>query len=315
MDQFTEQSLWQSIDYFKKAIEKDPAYAKAYHNLGEAYMCLVTFGFIAPLEGQPKGREYILKAIEMDGTIAEPHVGLAWDKMFYTRDWEGAEREFKRALALNPNSRDAHEFYGLFLAEVRGDRKKALFHMNRALKIDPLNLMLRSNLAYVYWISGQKDNALSEIQEVLRLAPNFATAHYYLGQFNIEEKMYEKAIVAFEKALSLMGESEMIKGPLGLAVALAGKKEEARRMLGELKDLSKTKYVSSYYIALIHVGLEENDQAFDYFEKAYEENAKELAEILVLPGRVAPIRSDPRFADLLKKVGLSENGMPRKDIP
>ena len=309
LDQFTEQSLWQSIDYFKKAIEKDPAYAKAYHSLGEAYMCLVTFGLMAPLEGQPKGREYIQKATELDGTLAEPHVGLAWDKMFYTRDWEGAEREFKKALELNPNSRDAHEFYGMFLATVRGDWEKALFHLNRALEIDPLNLMLRTNLAGIIWNAGQKDRAFAEIQGVLNLAPNFATAYYSQGLFYIEEKMCEKAIAELEKALSLMGESPMLKGPLGFALAMAGRKEEARRILEELKELSKTKYVSSFYIALIHAGLEENDQVFEYLEKAYEENARELIMIKKEPG-LAPVRSDPRFADLLNKIGLRQNDMP-----
>jgi serine/threonine protein kinase/lipoprotein NlpI len=309
LDQFTEQSLWQSIDFFKKAIEKDPAYAKAYHGLGEAYMCLVTFGFMAPLEGQPKGREYALKAMELDGTLAEPYVGLGWDKMFYVRDWEGAEKDFKRALELNPNSRDAHEFYGLFLTEIKEDWKNAFFHLNRACEIDPLNLMSRSNLAYAYSKSGQKDKAVAKIREVLELAPNFATAQYYLGGFYIEENMYEKAIAEFEKALNTMGETPMVKGDLGLALALSGRVDEARRLLDELKELSKTKYVSSFYITVIRAGLQENDQAFEYFERAYKENAKELVEIRKFHG-LSSIRSDPRYADLLKKIGFLDNNGP-----
>jgi serine/threonine protein kinase/tetratricopeptide (TPR) repeat protein len=303
LDQFTEQSLWQSIDYFEKALEKDPAYAHAYHDLGEAYMSLVTFGFMSPLEGQPKGREYILKALELDATMSEPHVGMAWDKMFYARDWDGAEWEFRRALELNPNSRDAHEFYGYFLSVVREDWEKAFFHLNQALEIDPLNLMLRSNLPYFYWISGKKDKAFAEIQEVLRLAPNFALAYYFLGTFYIEERMYDRAIEEFEKSLSLIGETPMLKGLLGCAYALAGRKEKARQFLGELKELSKTKYVSPYNIAQIHAGMEEIDQVFEYLEKSYEDGVKDLLEIKYDPCFM-PIRSDPRFAELLEKIGL-----------
>ena len=300
----TEEGLNKGIEYFQQAIAKDPAYALAYSGLADSYYILAYYSFVAPKEFSPRAKEAALKALKIDETLAEGHAALAAIRRDFDWDWVEAEKECNRAFELDPGYASAHEWCAnLFTAT--GRREEGLAQMKRALELDPLSLVINADLGRTLYFARDYSQSLEQLRKTLDLDKNFALAHVFLGQVYEQNKMFEEAIAEFQKGSDLSDGSTYARARLGYAYAVAGKASEAQKVLGELKYLSNRKYVSAYDIALIHLGLGEKDQAFAWLERAYEERCPTLEFLKVEPS-LDPLRSDPRFADLLRRMNLAK---------
>jgi TolB-like protein/Tfp pilus assembly protein PilF len=283
-----------SIEYYEQAIKKDPTYAPAYAGLGTTYHLLGWMGWLPPKESWQKEEWAALKAQQIDDTLAEAHVLKAAIKEF-NLDWTGAEKEYKRALELDPNSVRAHETYGWHL-EMFGRFDDAMSHLKRAQELDPLSLELMWNMGVWLSFSRQYDRAIEQLQKIIEMDSNFIPAHTSMAETYQKKGMYEEAIAEL-KIANVSGP------PLGYAYAVAGKRDEAQKMLDDLKELSKQRYVSPKGFAMIYMGLGDKDQAFEWFNKTFDENPYRIAFIKVDP-RFDSLRSDPRFTDLLRRMKL-----------
>ncbi len=285
--------------FFEEAIEKDPNYALAYSGLADSYS--VPQNPLAPRDRMPKAKAAAMKALELDDTLAEAHSSLGNVKHLYDWDFAGAEREFKRAIELDPNYASAHQFYALLLMSLER-WPEANDQIKRALELDPLSLIINSSAGRILYAERRYDEASEQLRKTLELDPNFARAHFFLGQVYQQKGMQEQAIAEFQKALQLDVNQYLLAG-LGYAYATSGKRDEAMKVLDQLKDLSKQRYASALGIAIIHLGMGEKDQAFEWLEKAYQERSEGLSWLAVEP-RFDSVRADPRMADLIKRVGL-----------
>jgi serine/threonine protein kinase/tetratricopeptide (TPR) repeat protein len=298
----TSEGLGKAAVFFEQAIEKDPNYALAYSGVADSYS--VPQNPIAPRDRMPKAKAAAMKALELDDTLAEAHASLGNVKHTYDWDFAGAEREFKRAIELNPNYTSAHHFYALLLASL-GRWQQANDQIKRALDLEPFSLIINSSAGRILYLEREYDHASEQLHKALELDPNFARAHFFLGQVYQEKGLNEQAVAEFQKALQLDVNQYLLAG-LGYAYATSGKRDEAMKVLDQLKDLSKQRYASSYGIAIIHLGLGEKDAAFESLEKAYQERSEGLSSLMVEP-RWDSLRADPRFADLLKRIGLASS--------
>jgi tetratricopeptide (TPR) repeat protein len=210
-------------------------------------------------------------------------------------DWPGAEREFKRAIELDPNYPTAHLWYGFFL-EGMGRQDENIAERKRALELDPLNLEINASLGSAYYYAGQYDKAIDQERKALELNSNFQVAHEHLGQVYLTKGMYDEAISEFQKAAW--------KGPLGHAYAVSGRRAEAQKTLAELIEASKHRYISPWDMAQIYAGLDEKDQAFKWLEKAYQERVTPLL-FLKVDENFSSLHSDPRFQNLLQRMGFA----------
>ena len=300
----TGESIKKAIEYFNQAIDKDPSYALAYVGLSDCYV--VPANPQSPIEKMPKARAAATRALELDESLAEAHSALARVLVVYDWDWVGSEREFKRALELNPHFAGAHQWYGGYL-EMLGRREESLAERRRALELDPLSLSINFELGIAYYYARDYDRAIQQFQKTLELDPNFPLVHWALPAAYEQKGMYDEAIAGFKKGIALRGGTEwsFSMSGLGHAYGVAGKKAEARAVLDELEQRSRQEYVPADSIALVYAGLGEKDQAFAWLEKAYNEHAFKMAWLKVEPGWDS-LRSDPRFADLLRRVGLPQ---------
>ena len=300
----TEEGLEKARAYFQQALEKDPNYAPAYSGMADYYNVLPFYSRFSPQDVFPKARAAAQKALELDETLAEAHASLAYTKAYYDWDWAGAEKEFKRALELNPSYDGAHQAYSRMLA-VRGRLEEAVAEMQRADELDPLSLLPKGNLAMLSYFAGRYDEAIKQLQKTLELDPNFPVAYWGIGLAYEQKGMYREALESFQKAQALAGSSSNVKGSLAHAYAVLGNRREAGKIIAEFKEQSKQKYISSYHLALIYAGLGEKDAAFEWLQKAYEERSTLLAYFGMDP-RMAPLRDDPRFQDLLRRMNLPQ---------
>ena len=299
LDKRTPEALSKAIEYFQQAIAKDSSYALAYSGLADCYGVLPTFAFVPPKEAYPKAKEAALKALEIDDTLAEAHTSLAIVKAGYDWHWSGGEREFQRAIALNPDYAMAHMWYGFTLA-LMGRFDEAIAEAKRALELDPLSLNINWFLGLVYIFARQYDQAIEQYRKALELDPNFFMLHAFLGIAYVHKSMYKEGIAEFEKAVAI-SPSNLSLSFLGYGYAAAGRRVEAQKVLDKLNELSKRKYVPALHRAIIYAGLVEKDKAFEWLEKAYEE--RYTIAIKVNPV-FDPLRSDPRFKDLLRRMNL-----------
>jgi tetratricopeptide (TPR) repeat protein len=296
-----------ALQYFQQAIELDSNFALAYAGMADTYSLLAgpeAGGDRPPNEVLPKAKAAALKALEIDETLAEPHVSLAHVKYFYDRDWTGAEREFKRAIELNPNYSVAHHWYAIYLSVV-GRQPEALAEIRRAQELDPLSLSINAWYGRILSFSGQPDQAVEQLRKTLELDPNFMIAHLRLGLIYEEKGMYDEAISQFRQVLQLSGGKPLGIAALAHAYALAGKREEAQKNLAELLQLSRQRYVAPGQIAIVYVALGDKDKAFAWLDEA--DKAHDLNVVrLKMDSRFASLRSDPRFAALVHRLGLPE---------
>jgi len=303
----TGKNLKKSIEYFKQAIEKDPTYALAYGGIADCYNLLGYYNYLSPQEAYSRAKAAAGKALELDDTLAEAHSSLAFVKEFYDWDWLGAEREYKRAIALHPSYATAHQWYSGYLSAM-GRHKESIVEAKRARELDPLSLFTSTTLGWVFYYARQYDQAIDEFQKTLDMEPNFVAAHYYLGGAYLQKKMYNKAIAEAQIVIDLSAARDPAILPLlGIAYSMSGKRNEAKNVLDELLELSKQRYVSPFLIAWIYSGLGKKDQAFEWLDEAYEEHNSSLIFLKVDP-MLDSLRSDPRFTVLLNKMDLT-NGV------
>jgi tetratricopeptide (TPR) repeat protein len=263
---------------------------------------LAAYGAAAPGESFAKARASATRALELDDRLAEAHTALAYAKFRGEFDWAGAEREFKRAIELNYDYAQAHQWYGNYLV-ARGRADEALEEARRTLALDPTSLIIQSHHGFINFFAHRYDDAIRESQKTLRLDPNFFAARRYMGLSYTQKGMHAQAIAEFEKAVVSGGGSPILKAEYAHSLARAGKEDEARRLLNELLEQSKQRYVSAYHIATIYAGLAEQEKALDWLERAYEERADYLAYINVDP-RLYHLHGEARFDALLVKLGF-----------
>jgi len=299
----TKEGLGKSIEYFEQATKKDPSYAPAYAELGETYRNLAWGGFLAPKEARQREEWAALKALQIDDALAEAHVLMANIKEI-DLDWSGAEEEYKRALELDPNSVRAHQTYAWHL-EMVGRLDEAMPHLKRAQELDPLELSVNLDIGSALYFSRQYDRAIEQFQKTIEMDPNFVPAHVGLVQTYQAKGMYEEAIAERKKADALgQAPGSRARAQLAYAYAVAGKRDEAQKILIDLKELSKQRDVSPFDFALIYMGLGEKDQAFEWLNKTFDENPYRISFLKVNP-RFDSLRSDPRFTDLLRRMKLA----------
>jgi serine/threonine protein kinase/Tfp pilus assembly protein PilF len=300
----TEEALSKAVEYLQQAIERDPNYALAYAGLADCYNLQTIYSGIPPRDGFPRGKAAAIKAMAIDDTLAEAHAPLAYVKQTYEHDLEGAEKEFKRAIELNPSYATAHQWYGEYLT-MMGRLDESIAEKKKAQELDPLSLVINTTVGWTLYFARQYDQAITIYQKALDLDPNFFRAHLFLGQVYEQKGMYANAIAEFEQAISLSRQSTEAVGALGHAYAITGRRGEAQKIIADLKGMSNQKYVDSYSIAIIHIGLGEKDQAFAWLEKGYEDRS-----YFSLYANVDPvfdsIRADPRFASLTRRMGLAQ---------
>jgi eukaryotic-like serine/threonine-protein kinase len=304
----TEEAMQRALQYFQQAIEKDPNFALAYSGLADTYNLLggqdAIQGGLPPNEVFPKAKAAARKALEIDESLAEPHVSLAHALYFYDRDWAGAEREYKRAIELNPNYPQAHHWYAIYLMHT-GRLDEAVAEARRAQELDPLSLPINMALGWILHMAGRTDEAIEQLRKTLELDPNFITAHHRLGLAYERKGMYEEAIAEFQKVFDLSGGKPLGLATLGRAYAVSGRREQGQKALAELLELSKRRYVSPAHIALIYAALGDKDQAFVWLDRAEKEHDMLLGRLKVDP-RYDSLRTDPRFTELMRRVGVPQ---------
>ncbi len=301
-DRRTRIGLEKGIKYVNEALEKDPKYALAYTHLAGHLTGLGWFGFIPPKNAFPKAKAAALKALEIDGTLPQAYSALAWVSMLYDWDWEAAESNLKKALALNPRLYNAHWGYGVFLSiQIRFE--EALKEYKMALKVDPLSLPLNSELGSCLWEAGRDDEALEQFRKTLELDPNFGLGHFYMGMVFNNKGKHEQAILELRRAIRLTGGLSWAYGALGYTYAIIGKTDEAKKILNELKERSKRKYVRPTSIVQIYQGLGDKEKVFEWIEKAIEDRDPVMPLIRVIP-EFKSLKSDPRYKTVLEKMNL-----------
>jgi TolB-like protein/DNA-binding winged helix-turn-helix (wHTH) protein/tetratricopeptide (TPR) repeat protein len=293
--------LQKSIELYEQAIKKDPNYAPAYAGLSLTYETLGFQGLLPAKEARQKEEWAALKAMELDDMLAEAHVAVALVRRL-DLNWSADEEEGKRALELDPNSVRAHVTYAYHLVWL-GRLDEAMPHVKRAQELDPLSLITSAEIGNILTCSRQYDRAIEQFQKIIQMDPNSALAHTRLGMTYLAKGMYEEAIDEHKKAIAL-DDAPRRTALLGHAYAVAGRKAEAQKILDDLKELAKQRPVSAYDFALIYMGLGDKDQAFVWLEKTIEERPDVLWDINVGP-RFDPLRSDPRFTDLLRRLKLA----------
>ena len=255
---------------------------------------------LPPEEAAPRAKEAARKAVLLDPTLSEAHTSLAFALEMSAWDWRGAESEYRRALELNPGYATAHHWYGYYLITVGRD-DEALSELRRAESLDPLSLIISAGVADALYVAHRLDEATRQLQKTLDMDRNFAMAHYQMGQVLAQKRRFEDSIAEFHRAIELSGHSAAFDANLAYAYAVSQHTAEARQVARDLEQLQPASGSIDANIALIYVGLGDNDQAMHWLEKAYQSRFE--AVILVRP-QFDPLRRDPRFKDLLGRIGL-----------
>lgn len=301
----TEEALKKGIDYFKQAIESDPAYALAYAGLADSYNILASYSAVAPKDAFPLAKAAASRALELDSELAEGHTSLAFAKFGYDWKWTESEREFRRALKLNPGYAMAHNWFGVTVV-AQGRFDEAFDQINRALELDPLSLPINTNAGWLLHLARRYDEAIEQYLRTIELDEGFGLAHRRLGQTYAQTQMYNEAVVEFRKAVKLSGEDVELLSARAHFYATLGETGKAKEVLELLEERSKNTYVPAYLVARVHLGFGDNDRVFEWLNKACDERYGYLAYLNVDP-MFDSVRSDARFADLVRRVGLTSS--------
>jgi TolB-like protein/tetratricopeptide (TPR) repeat protein len=297
-----EVGLNRSVECFEQALKSDPAYGEAHAGLADAYTLLAVLEFLAPQVAFPKARAAAEKALELDPAAAEAHASLGLVRFQFDWNWLAAERELRLATELNPNYAPGHHFYADFLKGM-GRFEEAYREILRAQELDPLSLAISSGVGHVLYLSRQYDRAIEAYRHTVELDPAFLQARLWFGRPYLQKGRYAEAIAELRLAVELSKGSTMSLAVLAHAHAASGDRVEALRLLETLQARAHEKYVPSYWIAFVHVGLGDKDRAIEWMDKAHDERSAWLAWANVEP-RFDILRDDPRFREILRKVGF-----------
>jgi serine/threonine protein kinase/Tfp pilus assembly protein PilF len=307
-NQTTAAGLKKSIEYFEQAIDKDPGYALAYASLADSYSGLGgDWLYLPPRDNLPKAKAAAKKALELDDTLAEAHSALAYAS-FFDWDWPNVEPEFKRAIELNPSSALSHEHYAEFL-RTRLRFNESMAEAQRAEELDPLSLEVVAGLGFAYFFTQRQDESIAQFQKALELNPNATVVRASLGSAYAMKRMYPQALAEYDKIAdqdkAVAAENQFVAGMLGWVYAVSGRRTDALKIAQEFKDLSAHAYVDFYWAGVIYAGLGDKDEAFRLLEKSYQEHSATILYLAVDPFWYG-LRSDPRYVDLLRRVGLPQ---------
>ncbi len=298
----TAEGFQKGIEYFEQAIEKDPVYALAYAGIADCYSFLGWHDFFPSGDVYPKARAAAEKALEIDESLSEAHTSLAFVKYLYDWDWPGAEREFRRAIELNPSYATAHQWYAQYLSS-RQRQDDAIAEVKRAQELDPISLSIIHSLGLILYQGRQYDQAIEQFQKILEMDPNYIAAHWYLAYPYIQKGRYGEAIAELHTAIELSGRRDApLVALLGVVYSHSGEVDKANKVIEELVELSKQRYVAPCYIVFIYAGLGEKDKAFEWLDRGYEVR-DDWFDVLKASPMFDGLRSDPRFEQMLKKTG------------
>ncbi|HXM34961.1 MAG TPA: tetratricopeptide repeat protein, partial [Pyrinomonadaceae bacterium] len=294
-----------SIDYFKQAVDKDPGYSLAYSGLADSYSLLGENGALPPRESFPQARAYAEKALKLDETLNRAHLSLGIVKLFYDWNVMGAEKELRRAKELDPNDAQAYHFYGHYL-QFAAQQEEARNEMKRGLELDPTNLILNAELGMAYNYMRQYDLAIAQFQKTLELDPNFLIVSIWMAQALEQQGKYQEALAELNRAKAVDANWSWISAEIGCVDALLGKRAEAQKIIHELKERRAREYIDPGLISIVYIALSDRDQAFVWLERAYQERAGATIPWIKFDPKYDLLRSDPRFANLLGRIGLPQ---------
>ena len=291
-----------ALQYFQQAVDRDPGYALAWVGIADSWIFRGWYSLQAPREAFPKAKAAALKALEFDSTLAEAHASLAHIHLEFDHDWVAAEREYRRAIELDPGYATAHHWYGGFLSAM-GRHQEALQQAETARQLDPLSLIIQTWIGLRYYFARRYGKAEAEYLKALELDQDFAPAHWHLGWVYEQTGEPVKAVFEAERALAIDRDNLLYVASLGRAYAVAGKLREARAILARLAQASAERYVSAYHVALIYIALGDVETGLTWLERAYDEQSPWVGYMRVDP-RLDPVRHQPRFERLLRKAQL-----------
>jgi tetratricopeptide (TPR) repeat protein len=291
-----------ALAYFNQATEEDPKYAQAYSGLADTYALLGDWQYAVMTTKQalPRAKAAAIKALELDSRLGEAHNSLAFVLDGFDWDLQAGGKEFERAVELNPGYATAHQWYAWHLC-LLGQYGEAISEMKKAQSVDPLSLIINADLAEILVLAHSYDQSIEQSRKSIEMDPNFAFAHNQLAQAYLQKHMYEEAIAELQKAMQLSGASPTVVANLARAYAASGKKAAALKLLDDLKKRPDPGYSHASEIAVIYAALGDADRAMTWLEKGYEERFN--PGVLIRPG-FDPLRADPRFQDLERRVGL-----------
>ena len=301
-NKYTEEGFRKSIENFKQAVEKDPAYALAYSGLADSYSLLGELSVAPPKESFPQARAYAEKALVLDETLADAHLSLGIVKLLYEWDWPAAEKELRRAKELDPNNPQVYHFYGHYLQSV-GRVEEAINETKRGVELDPTSLIISAELGWAYYCARQYDQAISQDRKTLELDPNFIYTSWVIAQSYEQTGRFQESVAELKRARTIDANWPYIIAELGYTYAASGERSQAEIILQQLKERAAREYIDAILIANIYVGLGQKDQAFAWLEKAYQERSGLMPWVKGEP-KWDPLRGDARFADLLRRISL-----------
>ncbi|MBA2733565.1 MAG: tetratricopeptide repeat protein [Acidobacteria bacterium] len=299
----TAENIKKAIEQFRAATEKDPNYALAYVGLADSYIALGNYADASTNETLPQAKAYAMRAVELDDSLAEVHTSLG-NINVHSWNWAEAEREYKRAIELNPNYPTAHQWYSLWLT-FNGRLDEALTEIKHAYDLDPLSPIINANLARTYLLKGELDTAAEQCRKFIEFDPAQPQAYLILAFIRQKQLRHSEAIAEAEKAVELSQRASDKLAALGYFYAAAGKRAQALEILRELKEKYDSRKSKAAYIAWVYAGLGDNDEAFAWLEKGVRDRDGFLAQYVTLFTALDSLRSDPRYAELLRRIGLS----------
>jgi serine/threonine protein kinase/tetratricopeptide (TPR) repeat protein len=301
-NRWTEEGFYKAIEYFEQAVQEDREYALAYAGLADSYVLLGWNSYLPPKDAFPKGKAAALKALQFDPDLGEAHTPLAAVLWLHDWQWQEAQKEFQRSLGLNPSYPTANHWHAEYVMTM-GRPLEAIAEMKKSQTLDPLSLIINVAIGWANYMARRYDEALEQLLQTVELDPNYPVTCWILGLLYRATGRYELAITEGEKGAKLSGGSPVMRAALAHSYGKAGRTKEALQILDDLTKLANHKYVASHFFAGIHIGLGENNRALEYLEKSYEEHSHWLIYLHIDPS-MDDLRNDPRFQDLLMRVGL-----------
>jgi serine/threonine-protein kinase len=302
----TRNDVNKGLEYFQQAVEIDAYFALAYAMIADSYSIMAAYPYLSPGDALPKSKAAANKALEIDPTLSEAHMALAVSLGLYDWKWDEADRAFRRSLELDPNNSLAHVRYGIGYLSPQGRLEESVRELERAVELEPLNLINGANLGWVYMLAGRKNDALVHGRKVFDLEPEFILGRYLLGLTYLANGMDAEALDLTRKPLESDPTNQMMLQVAGCAYAKLGRRKEAESVTAKFTEIAKTQYVMSFYVVTIYALLGENDKAFEELERGYRARDWRMSALLKIEPLIEPLRGDPRYRDLLRRMNLPE---------